>query len=70
MEEKKVLDSIVTVTEWIIKQTVDLTKKKIITIFFLNLILLILVYKKLQSHFMEKGYLGNIHIHGWGTFLL
>lgn len=69
MEEKKVLDSIVTVTEWIIKQTVDLTQKKL-SQFFFNLIFLILVYKKLQSHFMEKGYLGNIHIHGWGTFLL
>lgn len=34
MEEKKVLDSIVTVTEWIIKQTVDLTQKKLSQFFF------------------------------------
>lgn len=35
---------------------------------FQNRILIILVYKKLQSHFIEKEYLGNKHIHGWGTF--
>lgn len=62
-QEGTLLDGVVTVTNCITKQTVDLTQKNIITS-FLNRILIILVYKKLQSHIMEKEYLGNKHIHG------
>lgn len=62
-QEGTLLDGVVTVTNCITKQTVDLTQKNIITS-FLNSILIILVYKKLQSHIMEKEYLGNKHIHG------
>lgn len=66
-QEGTLLDGVVTVTDCIIKQTVDFTQKNIITS-FLNRILIILVYKKLQSHFMEKEYLGNKHSHDQGTF--
>lgn len=63
-KEGTLLDCIVTMTDWIVKQTVDFTQKNIITN-FLNQILIILIYKKLQSHFVEKEYLGNKHSHGW-----
>lgn len=61
-KEGTLLDCVVTVTNCITKQTVDLTQKNIITS-FLNRILIILIYKKLQSHIMEKEYLGNKHLH-------